>query len=87
MVHNVLSLYFIDRNNFDNMEDYLKVANGVLNHHNYCNNYHEMSDKDELINSCLSYQLLSAYYCPIIKNLKVITSHTLTSEVYSSSSV
>ncbi|GEQ21840.1 CRISPR-associated helicase/endonuclease Cas3 [Clostridium butyricum] len=53
VVHNVLSLYFIDSKNFDNMEDYLKVANGVLNHHNYCNNYNEISDKDELINSLL----------------------------------
>lgn len=53
VVHNVLSLYFINSDNFDNKEDYLKVAHSVLNHHNYCNNYDEMTEKRELIGKLL----------------------------------
>lgn len=53
VVHNVLSLYLIDSNNFESFEDYLKVAHGVLNHHNYCNNFDEISDKTELIQGLL----------------------------------
>lgn len=53
VVHNILSLYFINSKNFDNQEDYLKVAHSVLNHHNYCNNFDEMSEKEELIQSLI----------------------------------
>lgn len=53
VVHNVLSVYFIDSKNFENLDDYLKVAHSVLNHHNYCNNFDEMSDKEELIKDLL----------------------------------
>lgn len=53
VVHNVLSLYFIDSKNFENFEDYLKVAHSVLNHHNYCNNFDEISEKEELIRNLL----------------------------------
>lgn len=53
VVHNVLSLYFIDSNNFESFEDYLKVSHSVLNHHNYCNNFDEISEKQELIQSLL----------------------------------
>lgn len=49
VVHNVLSLYFIDNKSFENQEDYLKVAHSVLNHHNYCNNFDEMTEKEELV--------------------------------------
>ncbi|MGL5380011.1 CRISPR-associated helicase Cas3' [Clostridium sp.] len=53
VVHNILSLYFIDSKSFKNNEDYHKVANSVLNHHNYCNNFDEMSKKEEHIQSLL----------------------------------
>ena len=49
VVHNILSLYFIDRKNFDSEEDYLKVAHSVVNHHNYCNIFEEIIEKDEII--------------------------------------
>ena len=53
VVHNILSLYFIDNKSFENKEDYLKVAYSVLNHHNYCNNFDEMTEKEELVRSLI----------------------------------
>jgi len=53
VVHNILSLYFIDRKNFDSEEDYLKVAHSVVNHHNYCNIFEEIREKEELIKELL----------------------------------
>ncbi|WP_243447325.1 CRISPR-associated helicase Cas3' [Clostridium tetani] len=53
VVHNILSLYFINSKNFENQEDYLKVAHSVLNHHNYCNNFDEMSEKEDLIQNLI----------------------------------
>lgn len=53
VVHNILSLYFIDNKIFENKEDYLKVAHSVLNHHNYCNNFDEMTEKEELVRSLI----------------------------------
>lgn len=53
VVHNILSLYFINSKSFENQEDYLKVAHSVLNHHNYCNNFDEISEKEELIQSLI----------------------------------
>ena len=54
VVHNILSLYFIDRKKFDNEEDYLKVAHSVINHHNYCNVFEEIREKEELIKELLT---------------------------------
>lgn len=51
--HNILSLYFIDESKFDSKEDYLKVANAVINHHDYCNASEILRSKQELINSLL----------------------------------
>ena len=53
VVHNILSLYFIDNKSFESQEDYLKVAHSVLNHHNYCNNFDEMTEKEELVRSLI----------------------------------
>lgn len=55
IAHNVLSIYFIDKNKFKNIEDYYKVAFAVLNHHNYCDNLRTIENKDskELIKSLL----------------------------------
>lgn len=53
VVHNILSLYFIDSKSFQNQSDYLKVAHSVLNHHNYCNNFDEMTEKEELVRSLI----------------------------------
>lgn len=56
MAHNVLSLYFINQNEFENKEDYYKVAFAVLNHHNYCDNLRAIKNRDsrELAKSLLS---------------------------------
>lgn len=53
VVHNILSLYFIDIKNFESQEDYLRVAHSVLNHHNYCNNFDEITEKEELIKTLI----------------------------------
>ena len=51
--HNILSLYFIDESKFDNKEDYLRVANAVVNHHDYCDTSEILRSKQELINLLL----------------------------------
>lgn len=53
VAHNVLSLYFINESKFDSKEDYLKVANAVVNHHDYCEVSSVLRDKKELINNLL----------------------------------
>lgn len=56
IAHNVLSLYFIDKNEFENIEDYYKVGFAVLNHHNYCDNLRiiESEEYKQLIKELLS---------------------------------
>ena len=34
--HNILSLYFINSEDFEDEEDYYRICHAVLNHHNYC---------------------------------------------------
>ena len=51
VVHNVLSLYFIDSKMFTTEADYLKVAHSVLNHHSYGNVFEILNEKEELIKS------------------------------------
>lgn len=51
--HNVLSLYFIDESKFESKDDYLKVANAVVNHHDYCQVSEALRDKSELIKDLL----------------------------------
>ena len=53
VVHNILSLYFINNNSFESQEDYLRVAHSVLNHHNYCNNFDKIIEKEELIKTLI----------------------------------
>lgn len=52
--HNVLSGYFVDRGNFDNKEEYLKVLFAVLYHHNYCDAMKEIKDRKALISGLLN---------------------------------
>ena len=35
--HNILSVYMINRDDFETVEDYYRVCHAVINHHNYCN--------------------------------------------------
>ena len=79
VVHNILSLYFIDSKNFKSIDDYLKVAHSVLNHHNYCDNFDEMSKKEDIIK-----KLLDNYK---VFNLKKSTSSKLKSIVENSDSI
>lgn len=51
--HNILSLYMIDKNKFNNEEEYLKVAHSVIHHHNYSNVFEDIKNKTELINYLL----------------------------------
>lgn len=75
VAHNVLSLYFINKNEFENIEDYYKVGFAVLNHHDYCDNLRTIENPQckELIKN-----LLSDFDVNIVKrstttNLKKIT--------------
>lgn len=52
--HNVLSLYFVNPTDFDAVEDYYRVAEVVLNHHNYGNTGEIIRGKSELIEQLLS---------------------------------
>lgn len=54
IAHNVLSLYFIKREDFDSDEDYQKVAYAVLTHHNYCDEYEVIDKQKELIHELLA---------------------------------
>lgn len=51
--HNILSLYFIDKDKFQNIDDYIRVAHAVFNHHYYCNNYIELTEKQDIIEKLL----------------------------------
>ncbi|MEG2788373.1 MAG: CRISPR-associated helicase Cas3' [Romboutsia sp.] len=53
VAHNILSLYFIDESKFDNKDDYFKVANAVVNHHDYCEVNEVLIEKQELIENLL----------------------------------
>ena len=49
VAHNVLSILFIDKKNFDNDTDYYLACYAILNHHHYVNNYDEYKSKIEMI--------------------------------------
>lgn len=53
--HNILSLYFLDKDIFNNIKDYYRVSFAILNHHNYCNNFKVIEDSSskELIKDLL----------------------------------
>ena len=53
--HNILSGYFIDKNEFDSLDDYEKVLFSVLYHHNYIKTIDKqyLNDNKELINELL----------------------------------
>lgn len=52
--HNILSIYFIDKDDFDNEEEYLIVVHAVLNHHDYCDVFEVMREKKDLIEILIS---------------------------------
>lgn len=51
--HNVLSMFFINSDDFENREDYIKVLFAVAYHHNYCDVNKILDDKRDLIYSLL----------------------------------
>lgn len=53
VVHNILSLYFIDKDKFETLDDYIRVAHAVFNHHYYCNNFEELTNKQNIIEDLL----------------------------------
>lgn len=52
--HNVLSMYFINADAFENIDDYIKVLFAVAYHHNYCDVKKVIYDKKDLINNLLN---------------------------------
>lgn len=53
IAHNIISLFFIEEDIFENEEDYFRVANAVVNHHDYCNTCKVIDEKEDLIKSLL----------------------------------
>ena len=53
IAHNIISLFFIEEDIFTNEEDYFRVANAVVNHHDYCNTCKVIDEKEDLIKSLL----------------------------------
>ena len=53
VVHNILSLYFINKDKFETIDDYIRVAHAVFNHHYYCNNFDELKNKQNIIEELL----------------------------------
>ena len=49
VAHNVLSLCFMEEEEFNTEDDYHRVAYAVLNHHHHTNNTEETDEKEELI--------------------------------------
>lgn len=52
--HNILSIYFIDKDEFGNEKEYLIVVHAVLNHHDYCDVFDVMREKKALIKDLIS---------------------------------
>lgn len=50
IAHNILSLFFINKDVFEDKDDYYRVAHAVLNHHNYCDNYKALEEKEKIEN-------------------------------------
>ncbi len=47
--HNVLSLYFLPKNIFEDESDYYRVAHSILNHHDYCNTIELLQDEEKQV--------------------------------------
>ena len=77
IAHNVLSLYFINENDFDNSEDYYKVGFAVLYHHNYCDNLKIIQNQskryliEKLLKDFKIYPIKYAY--EVADNIKAMT--------------
>lgn len=52
--HNILSFYFINRDEFDCKDDFYRVAHAVLHHHNYCDVFDTISQNKVLIEELLA---------------------------------
>lgn len=51
--HNILSMFFINSDDFDNDDDYIKVLFAVAYHHNYCDVAEVFREKQDLIKNLL----------------------------------
>lgn len=49
VAHNVLSLCFVSKKDFDDENDYYKIAYAILNHHHNTDNFNEVKNKKDLI--------------------------------------
>ena len=49
VAHNVLSLCFLNKKEFENPEDFYMIAYAILNHHHHTNNFNEIAEKEDLI--------------------------------------
>lgn len=54
IVHNILSIFFIDKNDFESEDDYYRVCHAVLHHHDYCEPFATLSNEEDKIQNLLS---------------------------------
>ena len=67
--HNILSAYMINKDDFENIQDYYIVLSAVLNHHNYAININDIEDDEDeeilkgLIESLLKSIIFYDFHC------------------------
>lgn len=71
--HNVLSLFFVDQNNYEEIIDYYIVQNAISSHHNYCNVSETLEKEQELIQTLLEdFETFPIFARKFLKQLKKI---------------
>lgn len=68
--HNILSIYFLDKNIFEKREDYLRVLYAILNHHFYTDNLEVLENERKLSLDLLSNFNIQKLSLKDLKNLK-----------------
>ncbi|MGB3368505.1 MAG: CRISPR-associated helicase Cas3' [Acidaminobacteraceae bacterium] len=71
--HNLLSLFYVDIENYE-LDDYYIIANAVLNHHHYVKNFEAIQDKHE---SESMYNQLKDFGAGEVYKIKRITSKNI----------
>lgn len=51
--HNILSVFFLDKSKYEDVEDYLRILNAVLNHHSYTENFEDLRERKDDIENIL----------------------------------
>lgn len=68
--HNIISPFFIKKEDFENREDYYKVLYAVLNHHYHVNNMEELEERKDFIKSFLKEYEITNITARTLSNIK-----------------